>query len=79
MSVLRTVKGVVSGFSNFVFEKEDIELIAAERRRICNVCPKSNNGNSRRCLKRKGGCGCILSLKTRVLEEECPDLKWKAV
>jgi hypothetical protein len=26
-----------------------------------------------------GGCGCSLSLKLRVLSENCPKEKWKAV
>jgi hypothetical protein len=75
---MMSVGSIISGFSNLVFSKPDIEAMAKKRRKFCNGCEKSNFGKSRLCLKRKGGCGCVLSLKTRVPDEECPELNWIA-
>lgn len=71
-----SIKGIISGYSNLMFKKEEVEVIAKERRRLCNLCGKSEFGESRFCKKSNGGCGCYLPAKTRALDEYCPDKKW---
>ena len=75
---IKKFENIISGFSNIIFTKKDIELLAAERKLICKKCIKCRYGSSLRCLKKLGGCGCFLPAKSRVPDEECPDLLWKA-
>lgn len=76
------LKTIISGFTNLVFKKESIEIIAKERKAICDKCIISNYGKSRLCKKTLGGCGCVLSAKRRVVDDEleyCPISKWDGV
>jgi len=73
------LKNIISGFSNMVFTRTDIEELSKYRRVFCRGCEMSNFGKSRFCLKKRGGCGCVIAAKTRVPEEECPIKKWQAV
>lgn len=71
--------GIIQGIKNAVKKNEKIEKVAKSRREICNGCYVSEYGHSRFCKLRNGGCGCLLSLKIRSLEDECPIKKWGSV
>ena len=73
-----SLKSIVSGFSNLVFTKPEIEALAIERKVICDGCEVSKFGKSMRCLRSLGGCGCFIKAKIRVPDEECPINKWDA-
>jgi len=53
---------------------------AAARLEVCAGCPVASviagTGNALWCDIRKGGCGCILSVKARLATERCPLGKW---
>lgn len=71
--------GIISGVKNAVKKNEKIEKVAAIRKQTCNGCFVSEYGKSKFCKLKHGGCGCLLSLKTRSLEDECPIGKWGSV
>lgn len=48
--------------------------IAEERLSICKVCPEYISA-THQCKK----CGCIMNLKTKLPNAECPLGKWKQV
>jgi len=61
--------GIIEGIKNTVIKNAEIEKIAADRLITCKMCPKYNNGVCR-------ACGCLLSFKTRSLNEKCPKGLW---
>lgn len=77
---------ILEGVTNSIFKKEDIEEIAEERMKICELCPlldiKGDGctmpGTQPCCNENMGGCGCSLAFKTRSLSSECPKGYWKA-
>lgn len=72
---------ILEGIKNSIFKKEDVEIIAEDRRKICNTCPFIDTegkecamiGTQPCC----GKCGCSLHLKTRSLSSSCPEGFWK--
>ena len=68
---------IIKGFANLALDRE--KELAKKRRAICKGCPISEYGNSRFCKVTKGGCGCLISAKTRDAEEYCPVGKWHSV
>lgn len=77
---------IIEGITNSVFKREDVELIAEERMKICFFCDLYTEtdegcmvpGTQPCCNEKKGGCGCSLKFKTRSLSSECPMGHWKA-
>jgi len=77
---------IFEGFMNTLFKKEDVEIIAAERMKICNACPHIDKEGSK-CFPGVappccGICGCKLAFSTRSLSSSCPDpdgARWEAV
>lgn len=76
-------KQIMEGLKNSIIRDAFVEKVAAERREVCNVCPrKDDEGKScvmpgtQPCCNL---CGCSLSFKTRSLSSDCPDLRWHAV
>ena len=77
---------ILEGINNFVFKKEHVEEIAAERLILCKACPhidlKGDTCEVPRTAPCCGLCGCCLNLKTRSLSSECAlnfDKRWIAV
>lgn len=75
---------ITEGIRNRVFKTEHVELIAAERMRICTGCRLYTTtsgcavpGTQPCCNEDLGGCGCSLALKTRSLSSACPKGYWK--
>lgn len=74
------VNEIIEGWSNLAFKKENVELLAKERLKICMCCKEHSKFHSSirlddHCTK----CGCTLAAKTRSPESECPIGLWKAV
>ena len=74
---------IFEGFMNTIFKKEDVEIIAAERMKICNDCPNLDKEGSK-CFAPGTQpccslCGCKLAFKTRSLSSYCDDNRWHAV
>lgn len=88
ISIWKNKGQIIEGITNSVFKREDVEEIAAERMRICRLCPsdlydKSGDGcmipgTAPCCNSIKGGCGCSLEIKTRSLSSACPNNYWDA-
>lgn len=85
-NVWKNRKQILEGLKNSVFEKEDVEVIAEERLKICrsNECGFHDpNGTSDKVVVKGkescGNCGCNLHLKTRCLSCACPINKWEAL
>lgn len=74
--MIRKITSVFTGFYNYFFKQIPIEIMARERKEICNQCEVSLFGKSDFCLKAKGGCGCFIEAKIRSKEESCPLNKW---
>jgi hypothetical protein len=68
---------IIGGFASLLLGRND--AIAKQRRAVCKGCFVSDYGASKWCKVRNGGCGCLLSAKTRDKEEECPIGKWGKV
>lgn len=61
-------------------EKEFIELVSAERMKICEECPRiSTKHKTMRPDVHCTECSCTLAAKTRCLICECPLHKWLAI
>lgn len=61
---------VVKGLAKMVINNNS--EYSEDRIKICKACPQNKKGIC-------GLCGCILSAKTKVIEEHCPDNKWNDV
>lgn len=76
----------MEGITNSIFQREDVEAIAAERLAICKKCPSKLYdetgegclivGTAPCCHIEKGGCGCSLAFKTRSLSSACDKGHW---
>ena len=64
---------IVSGIINSIATTKEIKALAKQRRFICKTCPVKVG---RMCSKAKGGCGCLISVKTLSPESKCPKEKW---
>jgi hypothetical protein len=79
---------IIEGITNSIFKREDVEMIAEERMKICRECPshlydeKGDGcmvvGTGPCCDMTKGGCGCSLGFKTRSLSSGCELGHWNA-
>lgn len=79
---------ILEGITNSVFKREDVEMIAAERMKICRNCPSKLfdeegtgcivPGTAPCCNLNKGGCGCSLGFKTRAMSAACELGHWHA-
>jgi hypothetical protein len=79
---------IIEGITNSIFKREDVEMIAEERMKICRECPshlydeKGEGcmviGTGPCCDMTKGGCGCSLGFKTRSLSAGCELGHWNA-
>lgn len=86
---LKTFRKIAEGWTNFVFQSESVKELAEVRAKICSTCTHAKEmvlpitgmdsikeARSIKCDK----CGCPVSAKVRVINEECPlpepDKKW---
>jgi hypothetical protein len=79
---------IIEGITNSIFKREDVEMIAEERMKICRKCPSNLYdekgegcmviGTGPCCDMTKGGCGCSLGFKTRSLSSGCELGHWNA-
>lgn len=60
---------IFQGFKNLIFPKQEIEVLAEARLRICFNCPD-------RLENKCGKCGCFLAAKTRSPQSKCPLNRW---
>lgn len=74
--IWRNKSAILEGIRNSVIKNDEIEAIAQERLRICNMCPLIDQEGSscmvpgtQPCCSQ---CGCKLSFKVRSLSSECP-------
>ena len=63
-TVVDKVKSIAKGWSNIVWESEEIKLIAYDRLKVCAECDRNAKGF---CLD----CGCWIPAKARSPEETC--------
>jgi len=92
--MLINVKHILEGIKNSIFVKEEVEKIAEERKKICDVCPKNSDNrgkdffNPGKFYSEKRAeiadshctmCACNLHAKVRSLHTECPIGSWPAV
>ena len=63
------LKEILSGWSNVIWSKPEIEKKAMDRAIICAECPYNRDNV---CEK----CGCPLIAKTRSEYSKCPEEKW---
>lgn len=69
MKVIKKLKEIYSGWSNYAFPNPNIEILAKKRALICAEC--INNINSKCEI-----CHCPLAQKTRSEYSECPIKRW---
>ncbi len=81
--IFKIPKQILQGIIKSIFKDPNTERIAKYRLNICSVCPYQGYlinisilGKQFRFIKQCKDCGCILSLKSRSLESECPQNKW---
>lgn len=73
------IKNIATGFINATrnyinISDPEVEKKAIERYEICLKCDTISDSKTQ-CDKLKGGCGCLLFMKTRS-ESSCPKGKW---
>ena len=72
------VKGIITGLTNSIFIKEEVEKVATYRLAICNTCEHFSPNIKKKGLQvlRKdkfcADCGCNMHLKVRDLAMQCP-------
>jgi len=71
---------ILDGLKNYVHQTDHVEKIAAARMEICNECPLIDLKGSH-CFAPGtqpccSSCGCSLKLKTRSVDDSCPEGKW---
>jgi hypothetical protein len=64
---------ISKGIINYIVTDDSVEVIAKERKAICDSCPNKVIQLGLECC---GLCHCILEFKTRSLDSVCPDGKW---
>jgi hypothetical protein len=67
------IKGIIEGYWNLLIPNEDVEIIAATRREICDVC-------EHKAETKCSICGCPIRAKSRSMTSKCPDTppRWDA-
>lgn len=77
-NVFQTATSIAKGIYNVTFENPEIEAIAKPRLEKCSACSfarilvRSRSKIVLQCTE----CLCLCDLKTRVVEEKCPQNKW---
>lgn len=71
---------ILDGLKNYVYQTDHVEKVAKQRMEICNECPLIDLKGSK-CFAPGtqpccGSCGCSLKLKTRSIDDACPEGKW---
>lgn len=65
---------IIEGWKNNITrDNVDVEKLSTARLTICNGCSLNMSGI---CNPMMGGCGCLLSAKTRSPKSKCPKGKW---
>lgn len=64
---------IFEGWLNLIFKDEKVETLAKNRLEICYTCSIRVDN---KCSRSKGGCGCVLSAKTRSPSSKCPKGYW---
>lgn len=83
------INNILKGWGNYIADEigvlsPEIQQISAKRLSICNkclirqglICNSSRKAKNIKTGVRTYGCGCVLTAKTKVLEESCPLDKW---
>ena len=86
MSIIKLWKNkgkIAEGIKNRIFKQEHIEEIYAERKKVCDGCPKQDKEGSK-CYAPGtqpccSVCGCSLQLLLRSMSSECEEGKWNAI
>ena len=84
--IIQNRSKIYEGIKNSIFKDEDVELIAADRMKICNESVHIDHSGSQcdvpgtqPCCSK---CGCCLKFKVRSLSSGCGDERyprWNAV
>lgn len=85
--VKNTTSGIITGVTNIVLKKDEIEYLYQTRLSVCKGCKLFKNGicnKEEKTLNLKtntmvNGCGCVLQLKLRDPIQSCPADKWENV
>lgn len=90
-SIIKNRHLILEGVKNSIITREDVEVIAKERKAICDACPLKdvNRIGAEICSPHVAdahaitgvltkGCGCSLHMKQRSLASSCPLEKWGA-
>lgn len=67
---------IVEGIKNTIMENETIELLAAERKAICDSCPSLSTDCASLISLCCSECGCSIKFKTHSPSTSCPLGKW---
>lgn len=70
---------IVEGIKNTIVENEAIELLAAERKTICDSCLSLSTDCASLISLCCSECGCSIKFKTRSPGASCPLGKWLKV
>lgn len=71
------INEIWGGIRNALFTDPKVEEIAEKRNAICDTCESKVVDSDSEAFNRCYECGCMLVLKTRSLDSECPLGKWK--
>lgn len=80
-SILKILEGIRNSTYPPEKIKRSVEILAAQRRAICNDCefnskhPNNKKWGPAHCMS----CGCVLKWATHSLSYACPEGKWPAV
>jgi len=81
--IWKNKEAILEGIKNNIFKKENIEVIAKERNKICKACDFLDTTGDNCAVPLTSPCcalcGCSLKFKLRSLSSECPEGKWEAV
>lgn len=81
--IIKTATQIVEGTIKSIITSKDTEELHTKRMEVCKACVAFKDGicSSKVSLvntngKEVKGCGCVLSIKTRVADATCPAGKW---
>lgn len=66
---MNKLKNIIEGWWYWFQSPPRIKAKAAERMKICRICPHKKGAFC-------GVCGCVLMAKTSSPDEVCPELRW---
>lgn len=79
---MKKLISIISGWWNYIFQKDEVEIIASQRAKICGRCPHltrsffdviHDDNNPDISGMECNICGCPIATKIRSLFEECAD------